>query len=190
MTNHSIVSVREIQTKDINLIADYWLGSDPEFLVSIGVDLNKLPTRVGLTQMLTQQLETPIDQKESYALIWECDAQQVGHSNVNRIEFGQQATIHLHLWHAQDRKKGMGTELFRSSLPFYFEKLHLQTLFCETYALNPAPNKTLQRVGFELEKKYKTIPGSLNFEQEVNRWKLTKGRYQETNNVITAPDVK
>jgi len=37
--------VREIALRDIDLIADYWLKSDPDFTVGMGVDLNKLPTR-------------------------------------------------------------------------------------------------------------------------------------------------
>ena len=185
MNESTKISVREIESRDIDLIADYWLKSDSEFLVSMGVDLDKLPTREGLTKMLTEQINSPIDNKKSFALIWELNGKQFGHSNVNEIEFGKQATMHLHLWHSDNRKKGMGTELVKKSIPFYFEKLKLETLFCEPYSLNPAANKTLKKVGFEFEKKYKTIPGSLNFEQEVNRWKLTKIKYEKLNNDTT-----
>lgn len=106
------------------------------------------------------------------------DGQAIGHTNVNAIEFGQQAKMHLHLWQSGYRKQNMGTKLVRLSLPFYFERLQLQTLLCEPYALNPAPNKTLKKVGFEFIKKYRTIPGSINFEQEVNQWALTRAQYE------------
>ena len=174
------INVREIQVKDIDLIADYWLTSDDDFLVSMGVDLSKLPTRAALTNMLTEQINTPLSQKKSYALIWEIDDQPVGHTNVNGIEYGNFATMHLHLWFSKNRKKGIGTKLIKKSLPFYFGNLKLKTLFCEPYALNPAPNKTLKKVGFEFIKKYTTIPGSLNFEQEVNRWEMTKKSFLMT----------
>lgn len=166
--------VRLLEAKDINLIADYWLLSDPEFMVGMGVDLDKLPSREGLSNMLRQQLETPIEQKMAYALIWELNGKAVGHSNVNGIEFGKQATMHLHLWNSAVRRKGMGTELLKMSLPFYFNDLQLKTLWCEPYALNPAPNKTLEKVGFTFVKRYTTVPGSLNFEQEVNQWRMDK----------------
>ena len=52
------LNVRAIEIKDINLIADYWLKSEPEFLVNMGVDLEKLPTREGITKMLTEQINT------------------------------------------------------------------------------------------------------------------------------------
>lgn len=177
MSKNTNISVRELSTNDIDLIADYWLNSDPDFMVGMGVDLAKLPSREGLNNMLQEQLNLPMDQKQAYALIWEIDGKPVGHSNVNGIEYGKQATMHLHLWNSTNRKKGLGSELLKKSLPFYFDNLKLEVLYCEPYALNPAPNKILEKIGFEFEKRYTTIPGSLNFEQEVNRWKLTREKY-------------
>jgi len=179
MNNNIDINVREIQLEDIDLIADYWLKSDSNFLVQMGVDLNKLPTRKGLSLMLAKQINIPITNKKSYALIWELNGKQIGHSNVNCIEYGKQATMHLHLWKSTNRKKGIGTELAKKSISFYFEKLKIEKLICEPYALNPAPNKTLKNVGFQFIKKHRTIPGSLNFEQEVNRWELTKDNYEK-----------
>ena len=180
MENDLEISVREIQLKDIDLIADYWHKSDTDFLINMGVDLNKLPTRTELIEMLTVQINNFIIDKKSYALIWEYDGKQIGHSNVNGIILGEEATMHLHLWKPINRKKGIGTELVTKSLPLYFENLKLKKLICEPHALNPAPNKTLAKIGFEFIKKYKTIPGSLNYEQEVNRWELTKEKYEKT----------
>lgn len=181
MNENLKIEVREIELKDIDLIADYWLKSESDFLINMGVDLKKLPTRIELRNRLTKQINLSVTSKKSYALIWLLDRKEIGHSNVNGIEYGKQATMHLHLWKSNNRKKGIGTELVRKSLPFYFEKLKIEKLICEPYALNPAPNKTLQKVGFKFVKKYKTIPGSLNYEQEVNRWELTKESYEKNN---------
>lgn len=177
MNNNTIVSVREIQNKDIDLLVDYWFNADSEFLKSMGADKDKLPTRNSFVQMLKKQISLPIQDKKSYALIWEIDGKQVGHSNVNNILYGKEATMHLHLWNLESRKKGVGTKLLQRSLRFYFEKLELDKLICEPYAFNPAPNKTLEKLGFEFVKKYRTIPGSLNFEQEVKRWEMTVENY-------------
>ena len=38
------------------------------------------------------------------------------------------------------------------------------------YAENPGPNRTLAKLGFRLIKRYRTVPGIINFEQEVNRY--------------------
>jgi len=170
-------SVREMQLNDIQKIADYWLLSSKEHMVAMGVDLAKLPGREGLTQMLTTQIGLPIEERQSFALIWEVDGEAIGHNNVNGISFGESATMHLHIWQPEWRRRGLGAQLLRKSIPQFFENLQLKALICEPYAKNPAPNRTLEKLGFELEKTYVTTPGSLNFEQEVNRWKLDKDTF-------------
>ena len=172
------LKVRELTENDIVLIADYWLNSDQDFLLSMGVDLNKLPSRDGLTEMLTTQIRLPYAEKSSLAFIAEIDGEPLGHCNVNEITFGKEAKMHLHLWNINLRKKGLGTEMVLQSLPVFFNKLKLKTIWCEPYAENQAPNRTLKKIGFEFVKKYLTIPGSLNFEQEVNRYKLTKEKFE------------
>lgn len=176
MDEHQL-SVREMQADDISLITDYWLESDPDFLVGMGADLSKMPSRKELNRMLTNQLRMPLKLKMSYALIWLIDNKPSGHTNVNSIIFGKEAYMHLHIWHPDYRKKGIGTQLVTMSLPYYFENLKLQELFCEPYALNPAPNRTLAKVGFEFVREYVTIPGMINFEQPVKQWKMTKAKY-------------
>lgn len=168
-----------MQIRDIPLVVRYWTTSDPDFLTGMGVDLNKLPDGETLTDMLTTQLELPTAEKASYALIWLLENTPVGHTNVNKISFGEEACMHLHIWQSGYRQSGMGTALVKRSLPYFFENLRLKRLFCEPYALNPAPNKTLEKVGFEFVKRYRTIPGAINFEQEVNRWKLTREKYEQ-----------
>lgn len=168
------LSIREMRESDISFIADYWLKSDREFLSGLGVDLDKLPERGALTAMLQKQIALPYSEKHSLALIWQIDEKPVGHCNVNGIQFGKEATMHLHLWNVENRKRGIGLVLLRQSIPVFFEKLDLKTLWCEPYAHNPAPNKTLAKAGFEFVKCYTTVPGSLNFEQEVNRYRFDR----------------
>ncbi len=168
------LSVRPIQHKDIAALANYWLKSSDEHLIKMGVDLSKLPSREDLVSMLNSQLDTPIENKKSFALIWLLNGKAIGHCNVNQIEFNKQAFMHLHLWEQQTRHKGLGTQLVKLSIPIFFKALHLQQLFCEPYALNPAPNKTLERIGFSFVKEHVCIPGYLNFEQPVKRWVFNK----------------
>lgn len=166
-----MLSVREIEMEDIPRICNYWLHSEDDFLVNLGVDLSKIPSREELTQMLQSQIETSYDQKQSYALIWCLDDEPIGHCNVNNIEFGKLAYMHLHIWDIGKRRKGLGVALVNLSLPYFRKYLDLKKIYCEPYAINAAPNRTLEKVGFIFEKEYTTIPGSLNFEQPVKRWR-------------------
>lgn len=173
MKTNQKTSVREIENNDIKFIADYWENAQPDFLLGMGVDLSKLPSRKDLCEMISEQISLPFSEKKSFAVIWELDGEKVGYSNVNPIEYGKQATMHLHMCIPDNRRKGLGSEFVKKSIPFYFERLKINKLICEPYSLNPAPNKTLKKIGFELTKTYRTVPGSLNFEQEVNRWEIT-----------------
>lgn len=61
--------------------------------------------------------------------------------------------------------------------------MELKNIYCEPYAQNPAPNKTLAKAGFLFVKKYTTIPGYLNFEQEVNQWLMTQEKFTSLENL-------
>ncbi len=167
------LSVRELQASDIAYIADYWAQASPDYLRGMGADPEKLPSREQFTAMLSEQLTQPYEAKKSYCTIWEADGQPIGHCNVNKIEFGDSAYMHLHLWDKSIRQQGMGVEFVKMSLSYFFKNLQLKRLFCEPYALNPAPNKTLEKAGFELVKEYVTTPGPINFEQPVRLWEIS-----------------
>ena len=58
---------------------------------------------------------------------------------------------------------------------------NLLKLFSQPYALNPAPNRTLQKVGFKYLKTYETTPSWINFRQPVTLWLLNmalSGRFE------------
>lgn len=173
------LSVREIRASDIPLIIDYWYHADDTFLVSMGVDINKIPSKKVWHQMLLEQISEPYNNKKSYCIIWQADEVPVGHSNVNKIIFNREAYMHLHLWNHEFRKIGNGTEFVKMTLPFFFDNLKLKNLYCEPYALNLSPNKTLQKIGFEFVKEHITTPGFLNFEQKVNLWQLSVEKFKK-----------
>ena len=175
----NVLSVRELQKDDIEYIVQYWTESDSAFLIGMGVDLAKLPLSSDMREMLTQQLAVPLLEKQSYCIIWEVDQKPVGHCNINKISFGEEASMHLHLWDASTRKKGTGTALVKLALPYFFKKFKLKRLICEPNAFNPAPNKTLEKAGFSFSKTYVTIPGSITSEQQVNRWEMSFEDFQK-----------
>jgi RimJ/RimL family protein N-acetyltransferase len=172
MTLPAKLTVRELQTSDIPRIANYWLTADADFLHGMGADPAKLPDAAQWQQMLEAQLTADYPDKRSYGIILEVDGRPIGHSNVNPVTFGEEGYLHLHIWQAADRGLGHGTELVRLALPFFFKNMQIKRLYCQPYAHNPAPNRTLPKLGFSFVKNFVTTPGSINFEQEVNLWVL------------------
>ena len=169
-----MLTARELEKKDIEPLVSYWINAPHDYLMGMGVDLSKMPTGNMLTEMLMQQLPQRYEDKKSYCIIWEADEEAIGHSNINKIIFGEEAYMHLHIWKPEARNKGYGKQFIQLTLPFFFKNMKLKNIYCEPYALNPAPNKTLEKAGFQFVKTYFTVPGSINFEQEVNLWKISR----------------
>ena len=103
-------------------------------------------------------------------VMWEANGDQVGFSTADRIRFGQEAYMHLHIVDPQHRRAGAGLRCLKETVHLYFDLLQLDRLFCEPNAFNVAPNRTLQRAGFRYVKTHMTVPGRLNYHQAVTQW--------------------
>lgn len=165
---------RPMAVSEIDLVIDYFHQASPEFLDRMGVDPSRLPPPARWKAAIERQFALPVEQREGFVVVWELDGAPVGFSSVDKIKFGQEAYMHLHLLHPERRQAGHGAAFVRLTVPIYFEMLRLQRLFCEPHAYNVAPNRTLQRAGFTYIKTHETVPGWINFHQPVTRWMLEK----------------
>ena len=159
---------------DYERMVDYFLGADHAFLRGMGVDPARLPQRDNWLKLALRDHERDVRERERFYLAWIYRGTPVGHSSVNRITIGEQAFIHLHLWAGGLRRQGIGTEFFRASAVEFMRALRLRRIYCEPYAANPAPNRVLLKCGFRFVKSYRTVPGDINFEQDVNQYVLEK----------------
>src|SRR4051812_15775718 len=153
---------------------DYFLRAEDAFLAGMGVARALLPTRDAWLRDVLADHQFSDLKKDRLYVGWFYQGRQIGHSSVNKIRFGNDAFFHLHMWRPDLRKSGFGHLLCEQSMKIYFDRLHLKTLWCEPYAENPAPNRTLMKLGFEFIKRYRTVPGKINFEQDVNLYRKRK----------------
>lgn len=172
------LTVQEMKPENIELVVDYFLDADEAFIRGMGADKSKLPKRQNWIDKLKLEVKKDYKEKEFYYIIWLIDNETVGHSNVNQIHYGEEATMHLHVWNTGKRKKGLGIDFLKLAIPFYFKNLELKKLICEPYSKNIPPNKTLKKFGFDFIRSYETIPGWINYRQTVNRYELTKEKLQ------------
>ncbi len=172
------LNIRDCDPPDIERIVSYFLDADEEFLVGLGVDLAKLPERSEWQDSLLSQAQEPLEERQRYYVIWEVDGTAIGHSNLADIRFGVDAQMHLHMWDPTVRRRGSGARLVRASIDRYFELFQLETLLCEPRAENPAPNRTLPKIGFELVETYHGTPRPIAYPQPVNRWRLSRERWK------------
>jgi RimJ/RimL family protein N-acetyltransferase len=169
------IEVRPFSTREeYELMLDYFYEADDPFLRGMGVDRMKLPERDKWLDALLVDHEKPDRERDRFYLVWLFRGRRVGHSSINKIVPGAEAFMHLHLWNPKLRQAGLGTEFVRRSVNFYFERFNLRKLVCEPWAGNLAPNRVLEKLGFTFVRQYRTTPGVIAYEQDVNRYELRR----------------
>ena len=164
--------IREMALDEVGLVIEYFHGSTPEHLETMGVDPTRLPTRQDWRARCLAEYGKSVQDRSTLLVIWELDGVAVGFSAADKIVYGEQAHMHLHVVDPQRRRSGLGSACVRETVELYFNVLALKRLFCEPNAFNVAPNRTLQGVGFRYVKTYETVPGALNHHQAVTLWVL------------------
>ena len=159
---------------ETDIIIDYFHSASPEFLNSLGVDPSRLPARAQWNDIFARYFALPIEERNFFPIMWEIEGKPAGFTSADKIIFGHEAYMHLHIFAPEQRKAGNGTFFVGESAKIYFDTLRISRLYCEPYALNVAPNRTLQAAGFKYVKTHETVPGPLNFHQPVTRWLLEK----------------
>ena len=168
------LTVREMKESEIDVVIDYFVRSTPEHLEILGVDPTRLPAPESWRERFRREHVQPIKQRAWIVVIWLQDEQPVGFSSCDKIVYGEQANMHLHVIDPERRNRGYGVECVRHSVDIYYEQLKLKRLFCEPNAFNVAPNRTLQKAGFKYLKTHMTVPGPFNFHQAVTRWVMER----------------
>jgi RimJ/RimL family protein N-acetyltransferase len=168
--------VREMRVEETPLVIDYFHSSTPEHLELLGVDPTRLPAKEAWESSFKSQYSLPIAERRGIFVIWLGDERPIGFSSCDKIVFGKQANMHLHVTEPTERQRGIGAQCVRLSVDIYFRMLKISQLFCEPNAFNVGPNRTLQRAGFRYVKTHMTVPGPLNFHQPVNRWLFERAR--------------
>lgn len=166
--------VREMRPAEMDIRINYFHDSSDDHLRRLGVDRASLLSREAWRSFYAEDYACPIEERDNYCLVWELDGNTVGFSSTDRIVFGSEAFMHLHLLKARFRQKGLGTEFVKLSARHYFRALELERLYCEPNAFNIAPNRTLQRAGFRYLFTHEAQPSPINFLQVTTRWVLER----------------
>lgn len=171
-------TVREAKSSDVDSIAAYWSNLSFDDAFKLGIDLDKITSTNGITDFIEQQINLPVNDRNTYILIWEVDGIAIGHCNITPIVVGEYANIHSHIWDKGTISRGIGESLMRLSLPIFFEKYKLEKIYGVFYALNPAPEKLCIKLGFNFVDEYPTIPGEWSFYQMVKKYVVSREDYQ------------
>lgn len=168
------LTVRDMALDDMDFRIGYFHDAPAELLAVMGVDPDLMPDRAAWAQLYEADFARPLEDRDSFGVVWQVDGDPIGFSTVSHIRFGDEAFMHLHIVDPDRRASSLGTEFVRMSADRYFDVLRLRRLFSEPPAFNPAPNRTLQSAGFRYVSTQVRRPGAINLEQTTNLWVLDR----------------
>lgn len=169
--------IREMELEEVGVIVDYFHRSSLEHLEMMGVDPTKLPEPAKWRQRYADEYNKPAKDRKTFLVIWKSGDAPIGFSTTDKIIYGEEAYMHLHILRPEHRNRGSGAFCVKESAKIYFDALELERLYCQPNAFNVAANRALQRAGFKYLKTFRTVPGPLNYHQAVTRWVLEKDQF-------------
>lgn len=178
MAASPVLTVRPLDPSEIDIRINYFHNASDDFLQRLGVDRQLLPSSEEWRSSYEAEYALPIRERQELNLVWQLDNEIVGLSSCDKIVFGIEAYMHLHIIDSEKRQAGLGAEFVKESASYYFHVLELERLFCEPNAYNVAPNRTLQRAGFHYLFTHQNKPGPVNFFQSTTRWVMDKEKPQ------------
>lgn len=163
------LEVRPLRAEEAGRVAAYFHGAGAADLARMGVDPRKLPEAQAWERRLAETVRAG-PASGSFYQAWLVDGELVGHAAVKDLVHGAHAAIHLHMWSAPHRGRGLGAGLFCRSVVDAHERLALRALVCEPSAGNPPPNRMLAKVGFPLVRTYRGSSSDLSAVTTLNRY--------------------
>ncbi len=82
-------NVIEMKISELHLMINYFLEADHSFLLGLGVDPTKLPQFDRWYEILQQDFDRPVNDRQFFYLVWDLDGIAVGHSHVNDIVYAK-----------------------------------------------------------------------------------------------------
>jgi RimJ/RimL family protein N-acetyltransferase len=140
----------------------------------MGCDLSRFPSSEEYTCILREQLQASPETTTAFYSMWIVNGETVGFASLKNIRFGIRGEMHLHIWNADQRGKGIGSRLFCLSAIDFFERFRVSEIICEPGAANPYPNRMLQKTGFPLTGSRVGRSSELSKELPLNTYAITR----------------
>jgi RimJ/RimL family protein N-acetyltransferase len=166
--------VRPWVQDDISKIVRYWKTISEADAERMGCDLPRFPSSEEYERILGEQLQAPHETAIAFYSMWVANGETIGFASLKNIQYGIRGEMHLHIWDASERGKGIGSRLFCLSAIDFFERFKVREIVCEPQASNPYPNRMLRKVGFPLTGSRMGRSSELSKELLLNTYAITK----------------
>lgn len=170
----NLKTIRPLTGNELEKVVDYFLCLSPEDDERMGTDRENLPSRQQWVQMLVEDAQRPLQERQFYYLGLFLDKVPIGHTGINKIAYENEAYIHFHIWTPELRRQGWGSFYLQEAIKYYFQHFRLKKIICEPNVKNLESNRTVLKNGFSFCSTYRTKPSRLSLEHDVHRYELLR----------------
>jgi RimJ/RimL family protein N-acetyltransferase len=139
--------------EDVHAQADYIYNSPKEFLISIGFDLSRFPSRTkfveNLESRIKAQMARPESDKNYQKIIAKLRKKPIAAVVLVPNE-DESAHAHFHIWDSSLRGKGLGKDILTNGLKLLMDHQKRTSAFIEPHKENTRMNKLMAKCGFKL----------------------------------------
>src|SRR5882672_4998655 len=88
-----------MKLEEVGVVIDYFHGACAEHPETLGVDPTRLPEPSKWRQLHEYEFAQPVERRRSFMVLWELEGRQIGFSSVDKLTYGKEAHMHLHVIH-------------------------------------------------------------------------------------------
>lgn len=143
----SDVEVGDLVPGDVEHIVQYWHGSSPDYLLSIGVARERLPSPRKMHEALALKLASA--GTAPTILVIRLKGEGVGVHELTHVDPGVSAVMHAHIWREEDRRRGIGLVSYVRAMERFFALHRFERIIFETPRANTGANRLKQKLGIE-----------------------------------------
>jgi len=167
------VTLRDLEEGDIETIVDYWHESDPAFLQSLGVDLNKLSSKEETRRRLWSSLAADQSPPSRAYFVVTAGDELLIYTNLN-FASAEEACAHFHVLKPGLRSKGVSYFLFPEAIRVFFERFPIQKLVMQTSPHNEKINRLLRRFSLTPQRAFLEKPDGMARAGEFNIYEICR----------------
>lgn len=136
----SLISVRNLEQKDLPFLLSYWFRSPPGYLDSLGINLTAFPPEKEMEQafhdLILADQENSVSQLNALTIVY--DGFAIGFHSISALDNDGSGIFHAHIWDENFRNRGIGKYSYISACKCFFQRFNLQRILFYTPAQNLA----------------------------------------------------
>jgi len=154
------VIIRDIEESDVETLVSYWHDSDPAYLSSLGVNLEKRTSRDQTRRRFLSSLPGPRTNPERATFIVTAAGQLVAYTNLN-FKSMDEVYVHFHTLERSSFVKALVYFLFPDMLRILFSCFPITRLTMQTARDNLNINRFLGKFGLVPKSVYLSTPDGM-----------------------------